>query len=140
MSANIDQTENMVSKYSVAGRANDYIGLQMLDNNGGSPPNCILIQNEVKTADLKIPAPPSQSVAQILSSHICCSCLPNSRLLPSVAQCEMRKLSSAASPNFCLLRFRYTNTECRLPSCCTTVPISRSFHLISVAAACLIPG
>ena len=39
-----DQTENMVSKYSAAGKANDYIRLQMLDNNGGSPPNCILIK------------------------------------------------------------------------------------------------
>ena len=31
-----DQTENMVSKYSSAGKAYDYIGLQMLDNNGES--------------------------------------------------------------------------------------------------------
>ena len=31
-----DQTENMVSKYSAAGKANDYIGLQMLANNGES--------------------------------------------------------------------------------------------------------
>ena len=31
-----DQTENMVSKYSLAGKANDYIRLQMLDNNGVS--------------------------------------------------------------------------------------------------------
>ena len=31
-----EQTVNIVSKYSAAGKADDYIGLQMSDNNGES--------------------------------------------------------------------------------------------------------